>query len=257
VSEVVDFMEFPHLRNAPIREAIVDLQIAPEIDFGEITKCAGALRVEFEKSQTLRRGQVSIDLSDSASPATKLQMDEDYGIRLETRDRGKVLQLRRNGFTLSYVGGYTDWGQFSQEARELWKPYGACATKGRVTRIATRFINVIKLPSIPVDLDEYLRAGPKVPRGISPEASLPDRVGSFFFRTVIPADDEGTTVIVSQALEPYSAESPSLVLDVDVFLSSDLHPEDEQLWTSLNKLRTEKNKAFFSYLTEAAIRRYL
>lgn len=249
-------MEFPHLKNPPIKEAIIDLQIAPEIDFTSVTNCAAALRTKFEKSQTLRRGQLRIDLSNAESFATNFQVDEEFGVRLETPDGAKVLQLRRNGFTLSYVGRYDDWGEFSFEARALWQPFGACMTKARVTRIATRFINVIKLPAGPVDLDEFLKAGPMVPRGPSPEASLPDRVSSFFFRTVVPIDDDGTTAIVSQALEGI-AEERSLVLDVDVYSSADLSAGDERVWTHLSKLRTEKNKAFFSYLTDAAIRQYL
>lgn len=73
----------------------------------------------------------------------------------------------------------------------------------------------------------------------------------FFLQLSIPFPDIFSTAIINETIvEPSRPGIVSVVLDIDIFRTSALPTEDEQLWKFFDVLRTRKNDIFEACITD-------
>ncbi len=171
------------------------------------------------------------------------------GYVLRSSDQLNVAQFRTDGFTFSRLRPYTRWEEVFPQALELWNLYVEAASPGLVTRIATRYINHIRIPGQSVDFDDYLTAGPKVP------SELPQTIGGFLIRIVLLNPETGVAANVIQALE--RAADPrftTVILDIDAYRVKEWKPDDATMVKTFALLREFKNRIFFNHITEHTAR---
>lgn len=238
----------PHLRHAPIREAVLDFRAQVPSDDAEerIQSLCSSLADRYPACDPIHlfHGQVRFDQSGLAGQE---QGSVRHGYRLADRDRRAVVQIRRDGFTFSRLRPYQSWDSMVAEAWPLWERFvtqlGACG----VSRVATRFINVLHVePGQPID--QLLAAPPSVPEG------LPPTLAAFLFRYVTETTD-GITTSVSVATEDQSG-SVALVLDIDCFAQRDFSTTAsgmKDIRQMLERLRASKNTVFFASIAEEAL----
>jgi uncharacterized protein (TIGR04255 family) len=244
--------EYRHLSKPPLREALIDIRISEELPASNVDKLSAHRLDGFEAPIEIRRGRISIqfNLDKSAPLPLPGSAQEGLGWRYSTADGSRVVQFRRDGATFSILKGYQDWDEARSSARVLWEQYREWNSPTKVSRLAVRYINVLNLP-MGVDFDLFLTAAPRVP----PE--LPQMVSGFFQRTVIPFSADGTTAIVTQALEPPHETVVPVVLDIDVWYNVLVDLAAPEIWIQLDRLRNIKNQIFFSSITERALEQYL
>lgn len=141
------------------------------------------------------------------------------------------------------------WDDLKKEAIRLWKIYASIANVDAVTKVATRYINVMRVPMVDLkDFGDYLVCPPEVPK------TLPQAVSSFLSRIVFHEPDIGAQCILTQALEGPDTENRviPIVLDIDVFVERHFSISEGQFWLELDKLRDFKNKVFFESITAKA-----
>ena len=146
----------------------------------------------------------------------------------------------------SHMPPYTNWENFVEEMRPLWDAYVQTLKVVAVTRLAVRFINRLQIAT-GVDIDEYVRLGPRIPAEVSKEF-----VG-YFMQLVLPVSDLGPEfrTIVNTGVEPGTSPSASaLVLDIDVFCEKRISIDGDGLWKTLERLRAHKNKVFEASITD-------
>jgi uncharacterized protein (TIGR04255 family) len=240
--------EYRHLSKPPLREALIDIRISEELPALSVDKLAGHRLDGFETPIEMRRGKISIQFSPDRSAPLSLpgSAQEGVGWRYSTADGSKVVQFRRDGATFSILKGYQDWAHARASARTYWEKYREWNSPSMVSRLAVRYINVLRLP-MGADFDLFLTAAPRIPR------ELPQMVSGFFQRTVIPFSSDGTTAIVTQALEPPHDTSLPVVLDIDVWYNLSVEVAAPEIWIQLDRLRDIKNQIFFSSITEQAL----
>lgn len=234
------------LRNAPIREAIIDVRITPTIDPSKLATLAEGLKQTFPKQDTLRQGTFGFEIaSGELKPST---IESGVRGRLLASEDGKyVLQMRSDGFTFSRLPPYETWERMRQNAKPLWDTYVAAAGASTVSRIAVRYINVMPLPLPIGDFDEYLTAPPQVP------AALPQELAGFFSRVIIVSRNIDALAVVTQALEPQAEQKVPVILDIDVYRevpAAEWSASDPRIWDTLDQLREFKNQVFFECITE-------
>ena len=160
-----------------------------------------------------------------------------------------MVQYRVNGFTFSRLHPYESWKNLTDSALPLWADYAALGIS-KVTRIALRYINELKLPQ-GAELSHYLASAPHIPQG------LPQDLAGFLQRFVIINQAAACTAIVAQALEETPAGSaPSdatIVLDIDAFWEGSIGPRDGQLIATLETLHIFKNELFFKLVTDRTL----
>ncbi len=239
-----------NLKNPPIVEALIDIQVEPSAraSVAGLEAMRDRLQQDYPVVRGLRqmRHDVTIANGDVATATQQLAQ----GFFFETADRTWVVQARRDGFAISRLAGYREWEELRQRAEHLWPIYFEAARPAAIVRMAVRYINRVEI-SLPTRLEDHFNLTPRIP------PQLPQEVGEVFNRLVFRYPD-GILAAITQASEsgvPGTTES-AVFLDIDVFSSATFAPEGREHWACLERLRSIKNEVFFSCLTETALKRF-
>lgn len=243
--------QYPHLSNAPIKEAIIDIRISsePYIKIERIERILDLLPESYSEKRPIFSGGVSFKIDDHANTTVEDNQSTHIGYRADNQQDNYVVQIRNNGFTLSKLPPYDSFEHFKNEAIGLWSIVKAELKNFRKERVAVRFINEIILPfkDSKLDFDEYLVNGPRPPKHMG------EIVSSFFERLEIPDFETNSTTFVTQAVKKVIYEGAPLILDIDSFRADVSSFSDNEMWSYLEKLRELKNRAFFGSLTPKAL----
>jgi len=240
----------PHLARAPITEALIDFQVRPGKGTDlEAVRALATLVGDYEQKGPILQLQTTWAVTKEEGARNRSQSQE-LGVRLHSPDEKYVLQVRTSGFTLSRLEPYETWENLVGEARRLWAIYLGRLQPEAIVRVATRFINQLKLPMKPGEqFQEYLTKPPDIPE------ELPQGVLGFMQRMVIlhPQLDARANLIqlLQEGMAP--ADYVPVILDIDVYKLVNLSPETEDAWNLLGELRVFKNATFFASLTEKTV----
>jgi uncharacterized protein (TIGR04255 family) len=240
-----------HLARAPISEALIDLQVNPAAGVGleSVRTITQALKGRYEPQGPIFELQTQWSVPTDGDPSTTSAARE-LGVRLHSTDGKYVLQARTSGFTLSRLEPYENWDALLSEARSLWKTYADALEIEAVRRVATRFINNLKLPMKAGEVFEmYLTTPPQVPD------ELPQGVLGFMQRVVVLKPELDLKANVIQLLQEGIAPADHIpvILDIDVYKQVSMPPDSSDIWPLLAELRVFKNAIFFASLTETAV----
>jgi uncharacterized protein (TIGR04255 family) len=247
-----------HLPNAPITEAVIDFAIDPPPG-ASIDGLEAAIKPRdlfgYEVGPPIWAGLFGIAISPGAGGPAQHTManSQKIGIRAQSPDGKYVATFRTNGFGLSRLAPYESWDRLEAEARRLWHPFVAGFGAGRVTRVATRFINNLRLPmELGQSFGVYLNKVTDLP------AELPQSMASFVqqFQLSDATNNNFVRVAVTWDRPPEEARVP-VMLDIDAFRQVPIDPQTNEIWDVLGSLRELKNRCFFGLLTEEAIQGYL
>ena len=236
-----------HLRNAPIREALIDFRVRSGTDPSVLEECAKGFEAEYPKRLELYKGQFGFSFNEhnvTALPANRALV----GYRMDSMDGHNVVQFRVDGFTFSRLPKYETFDLVREEARRLWERYAACLRPDAITRAAVRYINVMELPVGGFPLTDFLTAPPALP------AALPQALNSFLERVVFQDPNTGASVIVTQAFEGAAGDGRyPITLDIDAFRDREFDVNGADIWNYLETLRNLKNDVFFESITERTV----
>lgn len=244
-------VEVIHFPNAPITEALIDIRVKlpPQTDLAKLAVFHEAIKQRYPAKQerVSWRGHLEVKASTVAQVSQSVAGGPD-GYLFTSADGRQVIQARLDGFTFSRLKPYDKWESLRDEARELWQHYIRIASPETVTRIALRYINRIEIPLPIRDFKEYILTTPE----IAPD--LPQGLGSFFMRLVIPDAQAQAVAIVTETVEPVDESSNQLplIFDIDVFRTTAFDVEGKALWETLDQLHDLKNDIFFKSITPKA-----
>jgi len=240
-------IEKRHLPHAPIKEALIDIQVAfPEkVTVEALNSRYADIADQYPKHETLQRGEFGVRNEDG-QPTTVTIGHAVAGYRFSSEDGGRVAQFRVDGFTFSRLEPYDTWEEMKEEAARLWNVYFSTVSPDPITRVGTRYINVLKLP-LNTELKEYLTAPPSIPAGLNQELS------NFFTRIDIHDPATGARGFLTQALEGVHGDYAPIVLDIDVFVAKQFDPREDEFWQCLEQLKDFKNTVFFESITEQVV----
>jgi uncharacterized protein (TIGR04255 family) len=242
--------ESEHLRNAPIVEALLDIQVTlpPKTIPENLDALQRKLGGRYPTKQIRKNFQGELSFSADATPVAKTS-ERFGGYQFGTADGKEVMQARMDGYSFSRLQPYTNWDQFSSLAREGWREYAKLFKPVSVNRIALRYINRIPLPMPFSDFTEYVLTAPR----IAPTLSL--NLKQFFFRAITQDDKAKATVVITETVEETTTSSlhVPLIFDIDVFRLGAFPKEAEKLWPLFSPLHDLKNRVFFESVTPATL----
>lgn len=240
-----------HLTRAPIREAVIDIQVTPPIPLNTLKEIAVYLNDRPHKQSEMWQSSIAFEFNAEGIGKTDTNTDRSsVGFRYAFDGHPYVMLCQTKGFTFSHLAPYGNWDDTSAIAKELWEIYLKVAKPQKVSRIAVRYVNNIPIPLPILDFSEYLKVPPVVPEG------LPQTLASFLQRFVIVDGETDTVANVTQVLEEItSASKVNILLDIDVYKAYPLGvtTDTSSVWAILEDLRNYKNNIFFKYLTEKTI----
>ena len=172
------------------------------------------------------------------------------GYAFTRKDHGRRVQVTPSSVGISWLGSYERWEELVVEFRRVWAVYMERSAPERITRLSTRFINVIQIPAPSVEIADYLRTG------IDIAPTLPQRIGGYFMQVELPLDPaQGLGVVVTSALtDPEVEGTTAVVLDLDTYDMTSIEVNDEWeevLSAHLATLREVKNYVFEASITDA------
>ena len=245
-------MTHPHLKNAPIAEAVIDFRFQPALNINndKIIAIQKLILSDYPIFQENKEMQLAFVVGPDQT--TQQTVTENIiGYRFENQEKKLVFVASKNGFSLSKLPPYENWDGFVAEAKKITDVYFDVLGHQSIVRTAVRYINQIKIDEDVFDFDDYLVAGPKVPEG------LPNTVSEFLIRNVIPCIDKKVLVTIVQGFNGINSLDPVIVtLDIDAVCHEHYESNTNKQWEFLNTLRDLKNSAFFKSLHPKALEKY-
>lgn len=116
--------EYPHLSNAPITEALIDIRVElPEaISFDKLGALHEEIEADFPESKTRFVFESQIRLGDHGAQL-KTHPSRPDGFLFTSEDKTQVFQARLDGFTFSRLRPYETWEALFEKAAKYWKLY--------------------------------------------------------------------------------------------------------------------------------------
>ena len=245
---------WPHLRKAPITEALIDIRVRlpDDANLATLSRFRDEVKDAYPQCRERRKWHSHFTLSKTEPPVVETDSEGPDGYLFTSADGTKVVQARLDGFTFSRLKPYRDWADLREHARSLWQTYLDTVSPVAITRIAVRYINRIELALPFDDFREWILTCPEV------APKLPQLLAGFFFRVNIPFDDPKGQVYITQTVEPgdHTSHAP-LIFDIDAFALEEFKPDDTGVWDRFEDLREIKNRVFFESITEKTKEMYL
>jgi uncharacterized protein (TIGR04255 family) len=240
-----------HLPRAPIREAIIQIQVGPAVDLSLVEKFASSLAREFRKTTDIWQTSFGIQFDQDKAESTSTNRVL-VGKRLDSQSGLEVLQCTVNAFSFSRLTPYQDWSQMRDTAKRLWALYVSSVKPISVTRLAVRYINALPLPLPVSELNDYFTAAPQIP------SALPQMMHTFLQRVVISDNATPSLATIIQASDEDTAarsrtNQVTILFDIDAYQQVNLESNDSStIWSKFEELRAFKNRVFFEHITEKA-----
>ncbi len=172
-------------------------------------------------------------------------------IRFRQSDGLQLVQLRAQGYSFNRLAPYGTLDDHLGEIERTWRIYCDLAAPLEVRQVRLRYINRILLPmpeQAGVDLDRYLRLGPRLPEGSQLELL------SFLNQYTAHEADTGLQTNVTLTLQPEENGHLPIIFDNGVLSPGTGAPDD---WAGLRErieaLRNLKNRVFKNTLTDECL----
>ena len=175
--------------NAPIREAVLDIRVAPRDDLvlDELRSLADRTP-DFPKIDEQFAINAAIQVGTTA-PQSITPVKQ--GFIFQSPDQHCLFVAQGGGFSFSQLAPYDSWETFVTKGRALWTVYRDMARPKAVTRLALRYVNRLEIPMPLPDFEEYLRIAPKIPE------EMPQGISHFFNQYQIPYVNIGATAVIN------------------------------------------------------------
>ena len=243
-----------HLPNAPITEALIDVRVngSDGLDIDKLAKSVELLDFGYYVKGPISEGTFAFKLTPDGQNPETAAASRQVGFRLHSADDKYVVQWQLGGFTLSRLEPYQNWMAILAEFNRVFPIYCGRLTPRRIQRVATRFINNLRLPmEFGASFRTYLNKVVDVPK------RAPQAVEGFLQRFQLVDADSGARVNLTLSFNGApGGQSLPVVLDVDAYMNCDLDLNDAKFEAVLGDLHSLKNRVFFGTITERAAELY-
>jgi uncharacterized protein (TIGR04255 family) len=225
------------LSRPPIREAILEFQIAPMVDISieeleqwEIPSTYPRMKIQKSSGISLRMNP------DRTFGESSTKQSIEGGVSQDS-ERNIAVQIMRNRLTVNKLDPYTNFEFLKEEAQTFWEQYQQKLKPEQIQRVGLRYVNEIPLSE---SLEHYLL--------FVPQGELAEQAVRSYQRYEIRRAEEQIAGLVQIIIEK---ESKMLFIDIDLFSERLYQANDALVWSeSVEQLHSLKNDLFFSTITE-------
>jgi uncharacterized protein (TIGR04255 family) len=242
----------PRLRNPPIVEAVVDVDcdLPPGFDLAALEAPSRArFGDQYPKFRTQLMQELKVEMKVDA-PASMSARPAVQALQCLHEDERQLVQVQAQGFSFNRLAPYSSLDDYLPEIERTWQLYVDLVSPVQIRVIRLRYINRILLPMTAnkVDLDEYLKIGPRSPDAVELVLS------GFLSQQAGIEKDTGHHVNLVLAVQAAENEKLPIILDITVASSVTAEPAD---WSTMRpiieSLRSLKNRIFLNTLTPQCI----
>lgn len=173
----------------------------------------------------------------------KLVQQTQPKIQFVNEDRTIVIQVAPNNLSIHQLHPYDGWYNFKERILEYLSIYEKAAHPTSLTRIGLRYVNHIELSPLELELEDYFRVLPQVPKPI------PQIFPSFLLNVEVPYDSPRSNLrITFGTIVPRTPNNYAYLLDIDLSSINDTIPSSSEVsyWLEVAHGRIEDafNAAF-------------
>ena len=239
---------FPHLKNAPISEALIDWRAAwgRSIPPSVFEKELASALPDYEYKASLHSLQLSLTPDETDRKQTEFWDGTEYRHRSEPF----VVRADSMGVRLSRLSPYQSFASFADEGLRVLRAFCDRTQPPEVQRLSVRYVNRISVASFE-ELSEILESPVRAPEGLP--------VRQFLHQTQFEFPAESLRVdLVRSVPEARRQQDANLQFYIDIGVSTTDSPRSVDFDAQrkrLEDLRWMKNKTFFGILSEAGLQR--
>lgn len=231
------------LKNPPIQEAIFSITFSKELSVELLERFvnSGFVKAKFsQKVKRLSETTAAVEIKDGEFQSINTS-EVPNGYRLDSNDNSQTIILKANQLSYHKIRKYDTWENSINEFSEIWNSllqnqlYN-CNTLG------VRFVNVIKLPFLSIELSDFFALYPTIPSGV------PQNLDGFFMTVTIPKDEMRANIIQTvKSSSIIQKDKIGIILDIDITKPIQ---KDNIIVEDFQELRDYKNELFFNIITE-------
>jgi uncharacterized protein (TIGR04255 family) len=242
----------PHLKNAPIIEAVVDIKTIPSLNYSP-----EKLRSFHEKVKNFLpiyedAFQIEAQFQVGVSPVSAQEKKTECA-RLKNVDSSYIALVHSSSISLSKINPYTNWDDLREKTKFLWELYKSELNPQIITRLALRYINRIDIEP-GARIEDSFKTFPAL------SETLPQVLAGYRLQLVLPSEDQLSTAVINQVYDP-AIGAPmgvaSIIFDIDAFQNVQMDPTSDEIWSVFETLHSFKNDVFFESLTESTRKKYI
>ncbi|MCL5020644.1 MAG: TIGR04255 family protein, partial [Bacteroidetes bacterium] len=150
---------FPHLRKAPIAEAVIEVRGPIGVEWNEEAVLIGMSQLgdRYPVHHSLQGFQGQWQLKPGSEPRMETKDLGSRGLRFQSQDGLDVPLLTADLFSFSRLQPYQTWDTFVSGAIKVWKIYKQLLQQNDITRLGVRFINRIPFSEEKVKVARYFK----------------------------------------------------------------------------------------------------
>jgi uncharacterized protein (TIGR04255 family) len=234
-------------RNPPIVEAVFEVQFLETLSARDLERLRERFAHQYPKID--QQNQVDVELKPDGSANTKAVP---IGFRMTSSDAVDIVVLQHQRFGTSRTAPYEGWDKFIDTVKTNYDELIKVAGRRTLTRIASRYINRLDIPTEEVegvDMLEFLRFGVAMPDQMSKS------IGPF---SVAANFAVGEVKVLAQCavIAPQLLNHLSLLFDIDTFVDKDIRPHKDAIWEVAERLHKVKNDVFEAGITDRLRERF-
>lgn len=240
------------LSSAPIVEAVLDIDcdMPPAMDMAALEGPARDLfREQYPKFRTQFIQAHEIKQEGDAPPIMSVRKGI-QSFQFLQDDEKQLVQVRAHGFSFNRLAPYSSLDDYLLEIERTWLLFVGLVSPVQIRLIRLRYINRILLPLADkhVDLDEYLKLGPRLPD----EERL--TFAGFLNQHAAVESDTGNQVNIILTTQPPENDLLPLIFDIEAASTLNGEPGDwSWILSRIQSLRSLKNRIFKNTLTDKCL----
>jgi uncharacterized protein (TIGR04255 family) len=221
----------PKLPNPPIVEAVFDLDcdLPPGFDLAALEEPTRAkFGDQYPKFQTQFIQEFAIKAEADATPNMSTRRAV-QAFQSRHDDERQLVQVRAQGFSFNRLAPYTSLDDYLPEIERTWRLYVDLVSPVQIRVIRLRYINRILVPMTAntVDLDEFLKIGPRLPD----EDRL--TLSGFLSQQAAIEKDTGHHLNLVLTAQPPVNEKLPVILDITVASAATAEPAN---WSNILRI---------------------
>lgn len=230
----------------PIISAVIDVRFSNSLSERDVERLSQKLAKSYPVKKHYIQGDVEFMITSEGNIAPSLSSPPQRGYRIETVNADEQLI-----FTPLMLAGvklplYTHWDNFCGSYLEAWGALEKVAGKRNITRIATKYVNRIDVPTTDdnknINIADYLNVGVNSPEDLMLEG--------YEAAMGVLLQDGFKAIVRTSTGKPEVPNTLALFLDIDVFSEQTLPHSTKELRDSLKKLQSLKNSLFEKFITD-------
>lgn len=241
-----------NLKSPPIIEAVLDIDcdMPPGLDLATMeVPFRDALRDRYPKFRTRHMQAFQVEAAaDRAPNVTTTQGIQAFQFLQE--DEQQLIQVRPQGYSFNRLAPYSSLDDYMPEMERTWRLFLGVASPVQVRVVRLRYINRIPIPLTAgrVDLEEFLKLGPRLP-----DEDKLTLVG-FLNQHSAAEIDTGNQVNIILTAQPPEHDKLPIILDIEAFSVGNAESGDwAGIQSKIQSLRRLKNTVFKNSLTEQCL----